>query len=245
VERALATSADVVIIDLEDSVGAGEKEDARAALAEMRPSRPVHVRVNSPGTRFGEADVATVAPLRWLDGVVVPMVESAGDLEQVRRQLPNGLAIVALVETAAGVLAAEEIASRADRLAFGSVDYAADLVAAPTDVLFAYPRSRLVLSSAAAGLPSPIDGPTLTLTEPARLSLDAASARALGMGAKFCIHPSQVDVVNACFSPSEAERRWALAVVESATSAGDGVIVVNGEMVDAPVVSRARQILER
>jgi citrate lyase subunit beta/citryl-CoA lyase len=126
------------------------------------------------------------------------------------------------------------------RLAFGSVDLAAQLGVAPEDrEPFAYARSRLVIASAAAGLAPPVDGVTTDLGAGSPLEEDVRYARRLGFGGKLCIHPKQVAPARAGFAPTDAERAWARRVV----AAGDGVSVVDGRMVDKPVLGRARHIL--
>jgi citrate lyase subunit beta/citryl-CoA lyase len=244
IEKALATQADVVVVDLEDAVGLADKSRARNALAELNPSGQLHVRINSWISESGDADALMVSRTRWANGVVLPMVEAGNDVDRLKSSIGVEIPIIALIETVKGVLAAHEIsASGVSRLAFGSVDYAADLATTPNDDLFFYPRTQLVLSSVASELSPPIDGPTLAVGDPSRVAKDANGARRLGMGAKFCIHPAQIETVNASFSASDEETLWALRIVESAADLGDGVIVVDGEMVDAPVVARAKQLL--
>ena len=150
--------------------------------------------------------------------------------------------VVALVETARGVEDAGELAAvpSVTRLAFGGVDLAAELGVSPEDrEPFAYARSRLVTTSAAAGLPAPVDGVTTDLRDTSQLEDDVRYARRMGFGGKLCIHPSQVAPVRDGFAPTEAERAWAHRVL----AAGDGVSVVDGRMVDRPVLARARHIL--
>jgi citrate lyase subunit beta/citryl-CoA lyase len=244
VEKALSTNADVVIVDLEDGVAESEKFSARRDLYDFHPSRSVHIRINSVETEHCEEDLRLVTSVGWVDGVVQPMVRSSNDIAEVRAKLPHRTPMLALIETAAGVLCASEIASSGvQRLALGSADYSADLGVAASDELLAYPRSVLAVASAMAGIAPPVDGPSLSINAPDQLAKDAASARALGMGGKFCIHPTQVDLVNATFVPSEVERLWALRVIASIGEQGSGAVVVDGEMVDAPVVARARRIL--
>jgi citrate lyase subunit beta/citryl-CoA lyase len=244
VEKALAMAADVVIVDLEDGVGSADKSRARDALAELRPSRKLHVRINSWLSEDGEADALMVSKAEWVNGIVLPMVESVNDVDRLMRFIVTDIPIIALIETAKGVLGAPEIAaSGVSRLAFGSADYAADIATTPSDDLYFFPRVQLVLSSAASQLPPPIDGPTLVVGDSNRVAKDSQAARKVGMGAKFCIHPTQIETINASFSASDDERLWAISIVESAATFGDGVIVVDGEMVDAPVVARAKRVL--
>jgi citrate lyase subunit beta/citryl-CoA lyase len=231
--KAEASGADVVILDLEDAVAPSGKDSARASVGAWLPGRRALVRINAPGTPWFDADAALVAA-RGVP-VVVPKAETPGVLAGFRE-------VVALVETAAGVERAGELAAvpSVTRLAFGSIDLAAELGVDPEDrEPFAYARSRLVIASAAAGLAPPVDGVTASLDDDARLEADVRYARRLGFGGKLCIHPRQVPVARAAFAPTEAERAWARRVV----TAGDAVSVVDGRMVDKPVLARARRIL--
>ncbi|MFF1615506.1 HpcH/HpaI aldolase/citrate lyase family protein [Amycolatopsis sp. NPDC058278] len=231
--KALASGADVVILDLEDAVAPAAKDAARASAGEWLERHRAMVRINAPGTPWFAADAELVAA-RGVP-VMVPKAETPGVLAGFG-------AVVALVETALGVERAGELAAvpSVTQLAFGSVDLAAQLGVAPEDPEpFAYARSRLVIASAAAGLAPPVDGVTTDLGTGSRLEEDVRYARRLGFGGKLCIHPKQVAPVRAGFTPTEAERAWARRVV----AAGDGVSVVDGRMVDKPVLARARHIL--
>lgn len=246
IEKALATTADVVIIDLEDAVRGEDKAQARQNLALLQPSRDACVRINDETTSYFMDDVALVAGCQWVSSVVLPKVHSAAQVERFRIVADNDVPLLALIESARGIVASEEIASSGvSRLLFGSVDYAAELSAEPNEYLFAYPRSRLVVASAAAGLAAPVDGPTLAIHDVDRLIEEATAAQLLGMGGKLCIHPKQVLVVGSIFRSSSSDEQWAREVLDAHEKSDDGVFVVNGEMVDAPVVARARRILGR
>lgn len=232
-EKAVAGGADVVILDLEDAVAPAAKDSARASVAEWLRSHRALVRINAPGTPWFDADAALVAA-RGVP-VVVPKAETPGVLAGFGE-------VVALVETAAGVERAGELAAvpSVTRLALGTIDLAAELGVDPDDrEPFAYARSRLVIASAAAGLAPPVDGVTANVADDAGLEADVRYARRLGFGGKLCIHPRQVPVARAAFAATEAEREWARRVVAT----GAGVSVVDGRMVDEPVRARARRIL--
>jgi citrate lyase subunit beta / citryl-CoA lyase len=243
-KKALTTAADVVIVDLEDAVLPQDKDQARQDLARFVPSRNMYVRINGATTSHFQEDMAMLAEVPWLGGVALPKVSSPEDIEHTVRLLVTPVPVLGLIETAQGLVTCEEIAlSGASRLAFGGADFAADLGTPPSEVLFAYPRARLVIASALAGLPAPVDGPTMVFKDEQQLTRDASVARSLGMGGKLCIHPSQVPEINALFGHSAAEEQWARGILEA--SEEGGVSVVNGEMVDAPVLARARGILGR
>jgi citrate lyase subunit beta/citryl-CoA lyase len=247
-DRAFASGADAVIIDLEDAVAPAAKDGARAMLAESlaRPrssSSLALVRVNSPLTPQGCAELELLARTR-VDGIVVPKA----DLEALAAAASCGLPLIALIETAAGVLRAAEIAADPSvaALALGSVDLSAELGIWCTqdgDELNAV-RSQLVLAAAAAGKQGPLDGPCMSPRDERALELEITRARRLGFAGKLCVHPSQVAAVTRAFSPTERELEWARGVVDAfGDGAEGGVIVLDGEIVEEPVVRRARGIL--
>jgi citrate lyase subunit beta/citryl-CoA lyase len=201
------------------------------------------VRVNAAGTAWYDADVAMVREAGC--PVMLAKCEDGGQVADLAAALGPDVPIVALIETATGILNAREICS-ADgvaRVAFGSIDLAAQLGVDPADATaMLAARSQLVLASAAAGIAGPVDSPALELTDESSWRSDAAHARQLGFTAKLCIHPRQVPATEAAFAPTEAELTWAREVVASADSA---VATVAGAMVDPPVVERARRLLSR
>ncbi|WP_404800128.1 HpcH/HpaI aldolase/citrate lyase family protein [Amycolatopsis eburnea] len=236
--KAAASGADVVVLDLEDAVAPGDKdaarEDARGWLA--AGGRGV-VRINAAGTKWFEADAELVRAAQA--PVMLPKTEQPAVLAEL-----TGLPVIALVETALGVENARAFAAAPGvaRLAFGSVDLAAQLGVAHDDRAAMDPaRSRLVLASAAAGLPAPIDGVTTRLDDLARAGEDARRARRLGFGGKLCVHPRQVEPVRTAFAPTTSELAWARRIVKTA---GLSAAAIDGQLVDKPVVDRARRLLE-
>ena len=244
VAKATATNADAVIVDLEDAVALDDKAMARDTLAGLTVDRPCYVRVNGRSTPQYDEDVAIVAGLSWVAGVVLPKTESADDVVALVARLPADRAVLALVETARGLTAVDGIAAAGPaRLLFGSADYLADLGASPGQDVLLYPRSRLVVASAAAGLAPPVDGPALDLAAPERLREEGLHVKALGFGGKLCIHPAQVEVVNELFRPTPEELAWARRVLDAAATASAGAFVVDGAMIDEPVLRRARRLV--
>ncbi len=244
--KAAATAADLVIVDLEDAVPGENKLSARGAVAHwLAGGGSAAVRVNGMRSPHHVQDVQALAGLPGLQAVVAPMADDPGALAALHEQLGPDVEIVALVETARGVIRAVELAgvSGVSRLAFGHLDFAADIASSVRDEAMLMARSSLVLASRAAGLPGPVDGVTTALDDPALAGADAARARSLGFAGKLCIHPTQVDIVNATFSPSDEDIVWARRILEA--SAGGGAMRVDGHMVDAPVVQRARAMLAR
>ena len=249
--KALASSADGVVCDLEDAVVPADKEAAREvvgrALGEAGegagdgPARLV--RINAAGTAWFDDDLAFAAELE-LDGLVLPKATP----EAVELAGSDGPPVVAIVETAMGLRQAYEIAShfRVAALVLGAVDLGAEVGLEPRsdaqEILYA--RSKVAIDSAAAGLRGPFDVVHLDFGDAAGLEEQCRLARALGFRGKACIHPAQVETINRVFAPSDDEIAWARRVVESFEGQTEGVLAVNGTMVDKPVVDRARRILE-
>ena len=264
VEKVFQVGADAVILDLEDAVAVAEKVDARddvvAAFSGSQRDCLHYVRINSVETEFWRDDIqATVGS--WLDGIVVPKVESAVALLEVERAIAEAedkagleagcLDILPIIETAKGVEAAAEIAtagSRVRRFAFGGGDYTLDLDyewSADEDVL-AYARARLSHASRLGGLLPPIDTVVLQINDDARFTASAQRGRKFGFGGKLCIHPSQVPLTNAIFSPSAEEIAHATAVVaafEAAEASGSASIQLDGYFIDYPIVYKSQRIL--
>ncbi|MEH3139705.1 MAG: CoA ester lyase [Mycobacterium kyogaense] len=246
--KAAASGADAIVLDLEDAVGSEAKDAARAAvdtwLGEQDGTVATVVRINGTETQWHAEDVAMLAPHGC--AVMLPKASCAAQVSDVAATLGGVGGLVALIETAGGVLAAQQI-STADgvvRTAFGSVDLAAELGVSPDDRdAMHHARATVILAAAAAGRPAPLDGVTTATSDEDQLRGDTRYAARLGFGGKLCIHPRQIEIVNHGFSPSDTEVAWARTVVEAA--GGDGVCVVEGRMVDKPVVDRAVRILAR
>lgn len=238
--KAANAGADAVILDLEDAVAPIAKAEARRAVADARLDGPVFVRINAIGAPWHEEDLAALAALP-LAGIVVPKAEDGPALADLLARTRHP--VVALIETARGLASARTLAGRTGiaRLAFGSIDYCADLGCAHTRWALLVARSELVLASRLAGLPAPLDGVTAALDDPAAAEDAARHAAELGFGGKLCIHPRQVDGVLRGFMPNAAEVAWARKVVQ----AGDGVSTVEGMMIDLPVRRRAEALLAR
>ena len=242
--KAAAAGADSIIIDLEDAVSPATKNDARTTLTTTLTSAPlsgsVFIRINGVGTSWHDADVEALTQLQP-DGVVLPKAERADQIERLRKRLPGRTLIVALIETALGLTAAQTIAEKADRLAFGSIDLAADLGCAHSREALLLARSQTVLASRLAGKPAPIDGVTLSIRDDAATQADARYAVELGFGGKLLIHPAQIEPCRQGFAPTPDNIAWASKIL---SQADDGAArAVDGTMVDLPVLLRARQIL--
>jgi citrate lyase subunit beta/citryl-CoA lyase len=203
--------------------------------------------VNGVDTDLWRDDLAAIDGL-GLDAVMLPKATP----QAVAALGPSGPPLVAIVETALGLRLAYETACapRVAALALGAADLGAELRLEPRtdgqEILFA--RSTLVVDSAAAGIGPPLDVVYLDTRDAEGLEREAALARSLGFGGKLCIHPAQVEVVNRVFGPSEEQLAWARAAVdayERGLAEGRGAVSLDGEMIDAPVVERARALLTR
>ncbi|GAB3883370.1 HpcH/HpaI aldolase/citrate lyase family protein [Terrabacter terrigena] len=245
-DKAAASGTDLVVLDLEDAVTPSNKSAALAnALAWLhRTGADAAVRINGHDTTWHSAEIDALASTTAT--VMLPKAENPAAIAQMDDRL-GGDRIIALIETAVGIRDVHAVCSApgVTRAALGTVDLAAELGVSPSShAAFAYARSALVVAAAAAGLPPPIDGVTTMLKDPLSLQQDLANASELGFGAKLCVHPEQVSAVNKHFTPSTRDLEWALRVASAARGA-DAVAVVDGAMIDAPVVRRAASIVHR
>lgn len=241
-DRALASGADVVIVDLEDAVAPERRELARVAVvAALAGGAQFAVRISSPATHDGAADLEALATAPNLPlAVVVAKAERVADLERVGEL---GIPVVPLVESAAGLLAASVLAGYAAtvRLAFGAVDFSLDAGCSTDPDVLGPVRLHLAVASAAAGIAPPLDSPELDFTDLEPVTAAALEARRRGMGGKLCIHPAQVPVVRATFMPTAKDVAWAERVLSVALD--DGAAAVDGKLIDRPVLERARRIV--
>ena len=262
-EKALTLDADVVILDLEDACPINEKASTRALVVEslQRPRSGIgYVRVNPITTEFGYGDICAVVRPN-VDGIVVPKIETPGQLQtvdwlvaQIEREqgLQVGrIDIMPIVETAVGVANIDAIAqsgTRVRRFAFGAADYSFDTGITWTrdELEFLPARSAIALASRAADLEPPIDTVWVDLKDTDGFAESAARVRRLGFQGKLCIHPDQVPVVNAAFTPSDEQVARARAVVEAfekAEAEGSASIQLNGQFIDYPIVYQAQRVL--
>ena len=239
-EKAAASGADAIIIDLEDAVPVDAKQNARSALRAGFTDLPVLVRINGEGTPWHADDVAAAARLP-IAGIIMPKAELGGALADFAAN--SHVPVLALVETGRGLSQAREIANLPGmvRIIFGSVDFCADLGCAHTREALLAARSELVLASRLAGLSAPVDGVTTSIDDTDLIASDARYGLELGFGGKLAIHPRQIAAIRTGFSPQISEIRWA----EKVLASGDGAANVDGAMVDEPVRIRARSILAR
>jgi citrate lyase subunit beta/citryl-CoA lyase len=269
-EKAAGLAADELILDLEDAVAPGSKEQARhevlKRLADWDGPR-VTVRINAPRTPWCHRDLIGLAETDApeLRSVVVPKVENVGDLEFAERLLSGAeaesgrkehpLGIQALIETASGLAQVEEIArsgGRLETLILGYADLAASL-GRPRDATsdpnsFRFAQDRVLTAAKASGLQA-IDGPFLGIHADERFRAAVAHARELGFDGKWAIHPSQISSLNEVFTPGAEEVAWAKGVLNALADAerdgGSGAVALEGEMLDEAVAVSARRLLAR
>ncbi len=263
VEKVFGVGADAVILDLEDAVAIAEKEATReAVIIAMKADRPCrkYIRVNAIGTDWCTGDVEAVVSAS-LDGIVLPKVESASDLltlDAMITEREQGLGLdlgstdlMPIIETAKGVEHANEIAAatpRVRRLAFGGGDYTLDLDYNWTgdEEVLMYARARLSHASRLAGIEPPIDTVVLQIKDDRRFRASAERGRKFGFAGKLCIHPSQVPICNAVYTPTADEVAHARAVIEAFSKAeaeGSASIQLDGYFIDYPMVYKAQRIV--
>jgi citrate lyase subunit beta/citryl-CoA lyase len=221
--KATTIPADEIVLGLEDSVAASQKDHARALVAASLDAQPwsaatLSVRVNAPGTPWCHADIQELVQTQRLDSIVVPKVGGAGDLAFAERLISGveaaagrarPLRLQALIETAAGLARVIEIAAAAERLdalVLGYADLAASLgrrACAPAELWL--PAQHAVLVAARAAGRQAIDGPHLDVAANGAFVEAASRARDLGFDGKWAIHPNQVEPLNQLFTPSRAE----------------------------------------
>jgi citrate lyase subunit beta/citryl-CoA lyase len=267
IDKALGLNADAIMLDIEDGVAPSEKDTARqqigAALGrEKTPNAPARfVRINAIGHARMDADLeAVVRP--GLEGLVLPKVETVEEVRRVdanlterepKLKMSGGVKLLIAIESPRGLLNAPAIAACSSRvigLMFGAEDFGRELglptsrEAEARDMLYA--RSAMVIAAASAHVQA-IDGVWVDLNDPAGLVGFAKQSRRLGFSGMSSIHPSQLEPINTLFSPTPEEVNYAEQVVkafEEANARGDGSIAFGGQLIDRPIVERARRTLE-
>jgi len=243
--KAASSGVDVVVIDLEDAVPPAEKKVTRAALAEWLTTNrtPVAVRVNDVNSEWFREDIALCrAPS--VTTVMLPKTERIDDIF-LCEFAGKPTEVLPMIETAQGFSNVVAIAQHrlTTRLVFGNIDFQLDLSIDGDDEQLLHFRSHIVLASRLGNLLPPVDGVSLALDDRAQIERDTLRSKRLGFGAKLCIHPKQVEVVNAAFLPTEKEIEWARKVVDTASASHGAAVAVDGRMVDRPVILKAQEII--
>lgn len=247
IPKALASGADAVIVDLEDAVAEADKRSARDSLdgyLRDAPEAAIHVRINAHDTPHFADDLALCRRHAGIQGIVVPKAQSAAALEHAAT---CGKPLWPLIETAQGLLALADLAcvTGVERLSFGALDLGLELGLTPgsegAERLLDQARYQLRVHSSAAGLAAPIESVHPAIEDSNGVRLAATRARDMGFAGMLCIHPRQLEPIHQAFSPSLTELAWAQRVLEAAERE-HGAFSVDGQMVDAPVIERARRI---
>ena len=261
-EKGRTLEADEIVIDLEDAVVPGAKEQARAAvldaLAESWATPALAVRVNAIGSPWCHQDLAALASLDKPLTAVLPKVEGAADLAFADRLLagaeaasgrPEPVRLLALIETAAGLQAAGEVAvasERLDGLILGYADLAASLGRSP-GADWGHAREVLLTAARAAGIHA-IDGPHLQIRDDEAFRAGVKHVSAIGFDGKWAIHPAQLETLRQAFTPTEEEiahARTTLAALDHAAASGVGAVADGDQMLDEALAAYARRILAR
>jgi citrate lyase subunit beta/citryl-CoA lyase len=265
IEKARGFAADVIVLDLEDSVPLAEKEQARQIVRQAIPvlaglGHAVHVRVHPVDSGLARDDLAAVV-CPELSGIGLPKAESAQDVRDIdvliREQemehgvKPGALALIPAIESARGVLRCEEICRASTRLTaitLGADDYTADLGVHRTREgrELDYARQVMVVCARAAGIVA-LDTPFADFRDEEGLLRESEWVRSLGLKGKYLIHPGQIEPANRVFRPTEEEVAYARRVVaafEEEVARGHAAVQVDGRMVDTPVAKRARALID-
>ena len=243
-DKAAASGAHDIILDLEDAVAPEDKIAAREAVAAWlnAEGHSAIVRINSVGTPWFEDDLRMLqaAP----SGAVMLPKADERSLAYVVSALA-GRRVIALVETVSAYLDLRAVASvpGVEQMAFGSVDFSTESGIADEDHALDAVRTQIVLESVRAGMLPPIDGVSVNFSDAELITQDGRRSRQLGFGAKLCIHPAQVAAVNAAFAPSAAEIDWAQRVLAAFEASQGAATAVDGKMIDKPLVDKARRIV--
>jgi citrate lyase subunit beta/citryl-CoA lyase len=264
--KAASFSPDAFVPDMEDSVAWNDKSQARETVSanlEMlaNTGKKVIPRINSLDTGLCEADLAAIVGPH-IYGVSVGKIDTPADVTiisdtiaglETERGITNGCTkLVLWIETAVGILNAHEILSSDTRIkaaAFGAEDFTNDMGIERNedDREILFPRSQVAIAARAAGVLA-LDTPFFGFRDPDNLKIDSEQSKAIGFKGKFAIHPLQIDIINHCFSPSSEEIAHAMEVIkvfEEAAEKGRGSTSLNGQVVDVPVVKRAKSLLNQ
>lgn len=240
--EALQSSADCIVIDVEDAVDPRFKDAARGDVATWLPDNAAWVRINDRTSSHWSDDVDALRGVPRLTGVMLAKVEDPTHVTETFDRLGGVIPVVALIESALGIEQSPDIACArgAFRLAFGSGDYRRDTGASAHDTAMAYPRNKLVVASRIGNLPGPIDGPTVT-DDSGKIREQTELAGALGMTGKLCIGYDFLNTINTGLSPSPSDIEWALHFLSDFQARGG--VVRDGS--DLPRLGRARALAAR
>lgn len=267
-EKAIGLDADAVIIDLEDAIPIAEKESSRTLVRDVLdkyPGKRMYVRINALTTPYAKEDLEAIGS-KNLKGIMLPEVESPGDVFEIDRLLTDlekktglesgALEVISICETAKGlediypIVSAKPEHHRVSVVAFGAADYTLDLGISLTREgnELEYPSTRIPVASRAAGIMPPLDTPWMVdLKDIDGLIADAKRAKAYGFQGKIVIHPNQIQPCHDVFTPTEEEIGYAKKVIEAFEEAereGRAAIQLEGRFIDYAVVAKSRRIVD-
>ena len=254
IKKALNSSADAVIIDLEDATALNEKDRAREIALKISlidRDKPLYIRINGANSPFFEKDLELLESAK-LDGVVLPKCEDSDDIIKLTQAIKENIDVIPLIESAKGIINLVNMgraSKKISRFAFGAIDYTLDINAQYTKSGFEllYPRSYLVLTSRILNLLPPVDTVFPYLNDETGLINETKHIKELGMFGKLAIHPKQVDIINDIFTPTKSEIDEANSIVKAfleAEKEGIASIRVNNKFVDYPVYLKSKRIIE-
>lgn len=251
--RAISSTADAVIIDLEDAVIPEEKEKARTIVYDMLKDKVVkkqiYIRVNSCQTTWWKNDLALTKKLPQLQGIMLPKSESAQDIDKITTEIFENHEIIPLIESAKGVHNFDQIvmASRQiKRVAFGSVDFALDLNVEWTEegTERLYAMGKICLQSRALGLEPPIDAVFPILDQQQAFEKDILLGKKIGFFGKLIIHPKQIESVHTLYAPSKEKILWSEQIIQLfENKEHGGAVTLDGKLIDLPIYLLAKRLL--
>ncbi|WDU51838.1 HpcH/HpaI aldolase/citrate lyase family protein [Taylorella equigenitalis] len=257
VSKAVATGADIVIVDLEDAVGPLDKATARDALADYlvtASEQNLCVRLNSDDTQWHEEDLALCEKFKFkLFCVMLPKVETADQVHAIYER--TGLRVITLIETARGLVALREIASSSGTLAMsiGELDLGISMglpvtgsdveIDAGLEFLMKQIYADLAIASSCAGIQGPLASVYSDYKNVDGYASRLKFAKGMGFAGGLCIHPKQVGVVKDVFAIDPELLAWAQSVMDAVVVHGESAFSLNGQMVDKPIIERAKRIL--
>lgn len=242
-DKAAASGAHQVIIDLEDAVGLTDKVSARQSVHDwLAAGHAAGVRINGADTEWFEGDLKM---LRSVSPAVVMLPKADAEAARVTMAALPACSVIALVETVKGYMELRPLAAvtGVKRIAFGSVDFGTETGIEDQGDAMTAVRTQIVLESCYAGLEPPIDGVSTGFNNPTAIHQDALRSRQLGFGGKLCIHPKQVLAVNEAYRPTAEQVDWARRVVAAMAASKGAATAVDGKMVDKPVLDQAKRIV--
>ena len=252
-EKAVCAGADMVCVDLEDSVQPQRKDSARTAAIKWlvtEGSGPERiVRINSLKTRAGLVDLVAIADASPQNGLIfLPKVDGPDELritDAILSEAKCPLGMIALIESLDGVENVQAISTasiRLEMIMFGAVDFAAELGCDLAEQPLAYARSRIIHAARRAGI-SAMDVPCIAVHDHEILISETAAARALGFSGKAVLHPANVKTVNDAFTPTAQETAKAREIVAAFEASETGLVLIDGKLVEKPVIRKMEQVL--